>query len=118
MSPVLKSQVVQACGFPIELPVFCIINLAKIVLTPESRHMKLRTGIFSVLIVVTFAFRTASAQVRIVQTNSGGDNVHLIDPVANAESDSVSAIDAALRKEVSRIPVGRAPKRNIAMVMR
>jgi YVTN family beta-propeller protein len=38
--------------------------------------------------------------------------------VANAESNSVSAIDATSRKEVARIPVGKVPKRNIAMVIR
>jgi YVTN family beta-propeller protein len=38
--------------------------------------------------------------------------------VANAESDSVSAIDTTLKKEVARIPVGKAPKRNVTVVMR
>jgi YVTN family beta-propeller protein len=38
--------------------------------------------------------------------------------VANAESDSVSAIDTTLKKEVARIPVGKAPKRNVTIVMR
>jgi YVTN family beta-propeller protein len=32
--------------------------------------------------------------------------------VANAGSNTVSAIDAATRKEVTRIPVGEVPKRN------
>jgi len=38
--------------------------------------------------------------------------------VANAESNSVSAIDASLKKEVARIPVGDSPKRNITVVLK
>jgi YVTN family beta-propeller protein len=38
--------------------------------------------------------------------------------VANQESNSVSAIDIATRKEVARIPVGKIPKRNATLVMR
>jgi YVTN family beta-propeller protein len=38
--------------------------------------------------------------------------------VANAESNSVSAIDTSLKKEVARIPVGETPKRNITVVMK
>jgi YVTN family beta-propeller protein len=38
--------------------------------------------------------------------------------VANQESNSVSAIDIATRKEVARIPVGKIPKRNTTLVMR
>lgn len=37
--------------------------------------------------------------------------------VANAGSNSVSVIDAATRREVTRIPVGQVPKRNIAALM-
>ncbi len=37
--------------------------------------------------------------------------------VANAGSNSVSAVDIATRKEVSRIPVGQVPKRNITAVL-
>jgi YVTN family beta-propeller protein len=37
--------------------------------------------------------------------------------VANAGSNSVSAIDVALRKEIARIPVGQVPKRNITAVL-
>jgi len=37
--------------------------------------------------------------------------------VANTSEDSVSVIDVATRKEVTRIPVGRAPKRNISAVL-
>lgn len=37
--------------------------------------------------------------------------------VANAASNSVSAVDIALRKEVARIPVGQVPKRNITAVL-
>lgn len=36
--------------------------------------------------------------------------------VANAGSNSVSAVDIATRKEVARIPVGQVPKRNITAV--
>src|SRR5205809_1602972 len=35
-------------------------------------------------ILVALPAGVASAQVRIVQTNSGGDNIHLIDPATNA----------------------------------
>lgn len=37
--------------------------------------------------------------------------------VANAGSNSVSAVDIATRKEVARIPVGQVPKRNITAVL-
>jgi YVTN family beta-propeller protein len=37
--------------------------------------------------------------------------------VANAGSNSVSAVDIASRKEVARIPVGQVPKRNVTAVM-
>ena len=37
--------------------------------------------------------------------------------VANAGSNSVSAVDIASRKEVARIPVGQVPKRNITAVL-
>ena len=37
--------------------------------------------------------------------------------VANAASNSVSAVDIASRKEVARIPVGQVPKRNITAVL-
>jgi len=37
--------------------------------------------------------------------------------VANAGSNSVSVIDVATRKEVTRIPVGQVPKRNITAVL-
>jgi YVTN family beta-propeller protein len=35
---------------------------------------------------------TASAQVRIIQTNSGGDNIHLIDPATNAIVGEVTGV--------------------------
>ena len=38
--------------------------------------------------------------------------------VANAGSNSVSAVDVASRKEVARIPVGQVPKRNITVQLR
>ena len=38
--------------------------------------------------------------------------------VANAGSNSVSAVDIASRKEVARIPVGQVPKRNITAQLR
>ena len=37
--------------------------------------------------------------------------------VANAGSNSVSVVDVATRKEVTRIPVGQVPKRNITAVL-
>lgn len=37
--------------------------------------------------------------------------------VANAASNSVSAVDIATRKEIARIPVGQVPKRNITAVL-
>jgi YVTN family beta-propeller protein len=38
--------------------------------------------------------------------------------VANAGSNSVSAVDVASRREIARIPVGQVPKRNITAVTR
>ncbi|NOT28055.1 MAG: hypothetical protein HOP16_18375 [Acidobacteria bacterium] len=37
--------------------------------------------------------------------------------VANAGSNSVSVVDVATRKEVTRIPVGQVPKRNVTVVL-
>jgi YVTN family beta-propeller protein len=37
--------------------------------------------------------------------------------VANAGSNSVSVIDLAAMKELTRIPVGQVPKRNITVVL-
>ena len=37
--------------------------------------------------------------------------------VANAGSNSVSAVDIATRKEIARIPVGQVPKRNITAIL-
>jgi YVTN family beta-propeller protein len=39
--------------------------------------------VFALMLLLVFA-GGAAAQVRIVQTNSGGDNIHLIDPTTNA----------------------------------
>jgi hypothetical protein len=36
--------------------------------------------ILGTVLVVAWCTTAASAQVRIVQTNSAGDNIHLIDP--------------------------------------
>src|SRR5262245_21616646 len=48
----------------------------------------------SVLALLFFASTasTASAQVRIVQTNSGGDNIHIIDPSTNAIVGEVTGV--------------------------
>ena len=35
------------------------------------------------LVAITLQLSAADGQVRIVQTNSGGDNIHLIDPATN-----------------------------------
>ena len=37
--------------------------------------------------------------------------------IANAGSNSVSVVDVASRKEVTQIPVGQVPKRNITAVL-
>jgi YVTN family beta-propeller protein len=37
--------------------------------------------------------------------------------VANAQSNSVSVVDIKSMKEVSRIPVGQVPKRNITALL-
>jgi YVTN family beta-propeller protein len=37
--------------------------------------------------------------------------------VANASSNSVSVVDIVALKEVTRIPVGQVPKRNITVVL-
>jgi YVTN family beta-propeller protein len=38
--------------------------------------------------------------------------------VATENRDSVVAIDVAARKEITRVPVGKAPKRNITVTLR
>src|SRR4030095_2035489 len=38
---------------------------------------------FAIILFITGLVSVAAAQVRIVQTNSAGDNIHLIDPASN-----------------------------------
>ena len=38
--------------------------------------------------------RTAEAKLRIVQTNSAGDNIHIIDPVTNKVVGEIKGIEA------------------------
>jgi YVTN family beta-propeller protein len=70
-------------------------------------------GIF----LCTVFFSSASAQqskLRIVQTNSAGDNIHddKTAYVANEQSNDVSVVDIKSLKEIARIPVGFNPARN------
>ena len=48
--------------------------------------------ILGTALVVAWCATAASAQVRIVQTNSGGDNIHLIDPTTNAIVGEVTGV--------------------------
>ena len=111
-------------------------------------HTSLRFGgilpVLAILLVVPLALLTtpAAAQtVRIVQTNSAGDNVHIIDPatntvvgeitgierahgaapspdgrsiyVANEADDTVDVVDVAMLKVTKKIPLSGRPN-NIA----
>ena len=51
-------------------------------------------GIVLVAIVLCTASPTAQSKVRIIQTNSAGDNVHLIDPATNTVAGVISGIEA------------------------
>ncbi len=55
-------------------------------------------GVLAALVALALTFPTmvtAQGQVRIVQTNSAGDNVHVIDPVTNKVVGEISGIERA-----------------------
>ena len=55
-------------------------------------------GVLAALVALALTFPTmvtAQGQVRIIQTNSAGDNVHVIDPVTNKVVGEISGIERA-----------------------
>ena len=61
------------------------------------------------VLVCTVAVKTADRKVRIIQTNSAGDNVHVIDPVTNKVVGIINGIEvshgAAVAPDGTRIYV-------------
>jgi YVTN family beta-propeller protein len=64
-------------------------------------------AIVAVVVVCTVSVRPADRKVRIIQTNSAGDNVHVIDPVTNTVVGVITGIEvnhgAAVAPDGSRI---------------
>src|SRR5260221_9700443 len=62
---------------------------------------------FGVVFLGTVAVRPAEKKVRIIQTNSAGDNVHVIDPATNTVVGVITGIEvnhgAAVAPDGSRI---------------
>ena len=61
------------------------------------------------VLLCTVSVRTADRKVRIIQTNSAGDNVHVIDPVTNKVVGVITGIEvshgAAVAPDGTRIYV-------------
>src|SRR5262245_48077249 len=68
--------------------------------------MRARNHVFVVTILMC-ALSPAFGQVRVIQTNSGGDNIHIIDPVTNAIVGEVKGVPvnhgAAASRDGSRL---------------
>src|SRR5688572_7429597 len=66
-----------------------------------------RNGFLTALATVLLVLPLSAADVRIIQTNSAGDNVHLIDPVTNKVGGVIEGIEvshgAAATPDGSRI---------------
>jgi hypothetical protein len=56
--------------------------------------------ILGTALILAWCATTASAQVRIVQTNSAGDNIHLIDPTSQK-----------IVGEIKGVPINHGPPR-------
>jgi YVTN family beta-propeller protein len=54
----------------------------------------MRSAVILTALVMAFSAAAANGQVRILQTNSGGDNVHLIDPVTNKVVGEITGLPA------------------------
>src|SRR5882762_9192077 len=63
------------------------------------------------LSLCTLSVSTAGNKVRIIQTNSAGDNVHVIDPVTNKV---VGVVEGKTLKVINKIPLSGHPN-NIAI---
>src|ERR1700688_4429803 len=76
-------------------------------------------GIF--LSTVSFSFLSAQeSKLRIIQTNSAGDNIHIIDPVTNKVVGEIKGIEAshgiAVARDGSRIYISEEATRTLDVV--
>src|SRR6202047_4782954 len=71
------------------------------------------------LCTLSFSAAAQQAKLRIVQTNSAGDNIHLIDPVANKVVGEIKGIEAphglAVAPDGSRIYVSEEADKTLVV---
>src|SRR6195256_388798 len=72
------------------------------------------------LCTVSFSVNAQQAKLRIVQTNSAGDNIHLIDPVSNKVVGEIKGIEAphgvAVAPDGSRIYISEQADNTVTVV--
>src|SRR5438094_9991188 len=83
-------------------------------MTKMTNQQVFRGGltVLTAIVLCTASFSLAAAQeskLRIIQTNSAGDNIHIIDPVTNKVVGEIKGIEAphgiAVARDGSRIDV-------------
>src|SRR5262245_22506641 len=79
-----------------------------------------RTGLCAALATVLLAVPLTAANVRIIQTNSAGDNVHVIDPATNKVVGVIEGIEvshgATAMPDGSRIFISNEADRTLDVV--
>ena len=82
--------------------------------------MKLRREMLLIIAGTTLSLTAAFGQVRIIQTNSGGDNIHLIDPATNAVVGEIKGVPinhgAAASRDGSRLYFSSEADRTLNVV--
>jgi YVTN family beta-propeller protein len=82
--------------------------------------MRLHSVAFAVLVALPLALQAQGGQVRIVQTNSGDDSIHLIDPATNTIAGEIRGVPinhgAAAAPDGSRLYFSSEAERVLAVV--
>jgi len=77
-------------------------------------------GILLCLCAVSFSLMAAPPKLRIIQTNSAGDNIHIIDPATNTVVGEIKGIEAshgiAVSRDGSRIYVSEEAQKTLDVV--
>src|SRR5689334_20788391 len=55
----------------------------------------MRSVVLRLALIAAFSTTVALGQLRIIQTNSGGDNIHLIDPATNKTVGEIKGVPAS-----------------------